>query len=185
MDTSKVISLIKNFMSGDKEAIGEIYESTVLFVYKYVYSRLGNKEWTEDVVSETYSTFLTIAEKYNGESKIETFIIGIANNKINQFLSKLPQDVDYDENIIVPEENYSEEDKALDNQKLMAVLGQLSDEYKKVLENRFLNSLNIRDTAQIMNISEANVRVLQHRALKKASEIANTLFISNTQNELQ
>ena len=40
------------------------------------------------------------------------------------------------------------------------------------LSSRVLDDRSVRDTARLMNTTEGNVKVLQHRALRRAEEIA-------------
>jgi RNA polymerase sigma-70 factor, ECF subfamily len=47
----------------------------------------------------------------------------------------------------------------------------LPEQYRAVLFYRFLLDLSVRETAQQMGISEANVKVLQFRALKRAAKL--------------
>jgi RNA polymerase sigma-70 factor (ECF subfamily) len=51
------------------------------------------------------------------------------------------------------------------------ILAQLPARYREVLTYRFLLNYSIKDTAAKMNLTEANVKVLQFRALKKAGHI--------------
>ncbi|MEA2573234.1 MAG: hypothetical protein QOH93_532, partial [Chloroflexia bacterium] len=48
------------------------------------------------------------------------------------------------------------------------ILAKLSPNYRRVLELRFLQGCSLKETAQAMNITEGNAKVLQHRALHKA-----------------
>ncbi len=51
------------------------------------------------------------------------------------------------------------------------ILQALPEHYREVLTCRFLLNLSIRDTAQKMGLTEANVKVLQFRALKRAADL--------------
>jgi RNA polymerase sigma-70 factor (ECF subfamily) len=51
------------------------------------------------------------------------------------------------------------------------LLEQLPEHYRDVLTYRFLLNLSIKETAVRMGLSEANVKVLQFRALKKAGRL--------------
>jgi RNA polymerase sigma-70 factor (ECF subfamily) len=44
-----------------------------------------------------------------------------------------------------------------------------------VLSCRFLLNLSIRETAATMGVSEANVKTLQFRAIKHATNLANSI----------
>lgn len=57
-------------------------------------------------------------------------------------------------------------------QLLNKILSQLDNEnYRQVLELRFLLNYTIKETAEELKLSEGNVKVIQNRALKKAREI--------------
>src|SRR5205809_976102 len=49
-----------------------------------------------------------------------------------------------------------------------SLLATLPESYRRVLELRFLRGYSVRETAQELNLSETNVKVLQFRALNRA-----------------
>jgi RNA polymerase sigma-70 factor (ECF subfamily) len=49
------------------------------------------------------------------------------------------------------------------------ILDSLPDNYRSVLEFRFLRGYSIRETAAAMGVSVANAKVLQLRALRRAA----------------
>jgi len=51
------------------------------------------------------------------------------------------------------------------------ILDRLPNNYSEVLNYRFLLKLSIKETATKMGITEANVKVLQFRALKRAADL--------------
>lgn len=55
------------------------------------------------------------------------------------------------------------------------LLEALPGRYREVLICRFLLDLSIKDTARRMGVTEANVKVMQLRALKQAAKLANLL----------
>jgi RNA polymerase sigma factor (sigma-70 family) len=114
-------------------------------------------------------------------------LVGIAINKIRQYWQKQSYEV------VVPEEYYidvsdangdelteSEEKEALEEvenpeeAEIVNYLDQLGSPYKEVIRSRFLESSSIKDTAAELNLTSANVRVIQHRALAKLKEIIET-----------
>ena len=56
-------------------------------------------------------------------------------------------------------------------QRTAAIIAALPDRYGRILELRFLESCSIREAAHAMNISLANAKVLQHRALRHAAAL--------------
>ena len=56
-------------------------------------------------------------------------------------------------------------------ERVQRILQALPEHYREVLHCRFLLNLSIRDTALKMGLSEANIKVLQFRALKRAADL--------------
>ncbi|HLY29584.1 MAG TPA: sigma factor-like helix-turn-helix DNA-binding protein, partial [Ktedonobacterales bacterium] len=60
-------------------------------------------------------------------------------------------------------------------ERVQQILAALPLRYSEVLTCRFLRNYSLKETAAHMNLSEANIKVLQFRALKKASQIAQNM----------
>jgi RNA polymerase sigma-70 factor (ECF subfamily) len=54
-------------------------------------------------------------------------------------------------------------------ERVQLLMQALPSQYREVLTCRFLLDLSIRDTAQCMGLTPANIKVLQFRALKRAA----------------
>jgi RNA polymerase sigma factor (sigma-70 family) len=128
---------------------------------------------------------MEVIDNYDGSSKLKTFIIGIALNKIRQYHDKINRldEVSLDEEIIVDQENALSEDnlnkesKNLDELRdiLERVFNKLSDRYRKVLKLAYIKNLSTAEMAKELETSNGNIRVLKHRAINKATEIANKI----------
>ena len=164
----------------DKDAFGEIFKRYFEDTYRFVYSRVGNKAWTEEIVSNAFYTLIKAVQSYDKQARLKTFIFGIAINKIKQFWYKkyLLREVQLNEDLIVLDtedrEREAQEHKLL--KIIPMILEKLPEKYKLVLTERFLYEKSIRETAQSLDLSEENVRVIQFRALKKAAEIGEELL---------
>jgi RNA polymerase sigma-70 factor (ECF subfamily) len=55
------------------------------------------------------------------------------------------------------------------------VLARLPQNYRRILELRFLERCTVREAAASMGISAGNARVVQHRALRRAAELGQEL----------
>jgi RNA polymerase sigma-70 factor (ECF subfamily) len=168
----------------NQDAFAEVFERYFDDVYRFIYAKVGKKEWAEDLTSETFIVLLKSIDKFDHSSKLKSFIIGIAVNKIRQFWQKKYKDKEeilYEDQIVCLEndDEISIEDEEK-REHLLAMLDQvlekLPENYRHVLTERFINELNIKQTAQKLKISEENVRVMQYRALKKAAEIGGELI---------
>jgi len=164
----------------DKNAFGEIFSRYFDDVYRFVYSRVGSKLWTEEIVSDTFYTLIDALKSYKKRAHIKTYILGIALNKIKQFWQRkyAQREVRLNDNLILI--NTSIEDENGNNEQLSKIvpmiLENLPEKYKLVLRERFLNEKSIKQTANILGLSKENVRVIQSRALKKATEIGEKLL---------
>lgn len=166
----------------DKDAFGEIFNRYFDDTYRFVYSRVGNKLWTEEITSDTFYTLIEALKTFNKEAHIKTFIFGIALNKIRQFWQKkyARHEVKLFEDVILTDDlEEAEKDNEHLSKILSEVLGKLPEKYRMVLEERFINEKSIKETAVTLKLSEANVRVIQSRALKKATEIGEKLLNEN------
>ena len=56
-------------------------------------------------------------------------------------------------------------------QQVRRVLASLPDNYRRILELRFLQGCSIKESASQMSVSVANAKVLQHRALRLAATL--------------
>lgn len=160
-----------------------LYKAYAKDVYRFIYSRSGDKDNSEDILAETFITLNEVLDKYNGSSSIKTYIFGIALNKLRRHWQKhgyqsLSVDVvdaeefeefidqDLDEKEIL--ENKSEEK---DIKFLNKIMGSLPQKYALVLSLRFLEGLSIKETSERLDISESNVTTIQNRALAKARKV--------------
>ena len=66
----------------------------------------------------------------------------------------------------------SEEAISTAPQRVHAVLEMLPDNYRRILELRFLQGYSVREAAAALGVSVANAKVLQHRALRLAAQFS-------------
>lgn len=164
------------------DAFGVIYEKYASAVYKSLFIKVGNKEVAEEILSDTFTTLMEILPNFRADSSLKTFITGVAFNKVRQYWQKhsdealsLEEDlvgIEDEEDDEEEEEEQTEEQIAFEKHLIDNILHELDPPYNEVLECRFMRGLSINDTADELELSSANVRVIQHRALKKAQKIA-------------
>ncbi len=176
MDRNKENELVAKIITNrDKHAFGLIYEEYVDRIYKFVFLRVGNKSWAEEITSDTFFVLLDSLVNFRQESSLKNYIYSIANNKIKQFWHVKSQrhEVELDDEAYILEDDDTDSAQEIRgiSDKVMTVLNNLSANYRNVLECRFIKSKSIKETSQILAISEANVRVIQNRALKTAKAL--------------
>lgn len=166
--------LARRARSGDADAFVALYRRYAREVYGYLLRQLGNAQDAEDVTSEAFLRLVRGLGDYRGQSSFRTWMYVVARNCLRDHwrhqtrrpaTEALPEDRAASEWMPV---GARPEVTALGR----AVLARLPDRYRRVLELRVMDGRSVRDTAEAMSISEGNVKVLQHRALKRAARIA-------------
>lgn len=175
------LGLIQEALNGEEEAFIHLYHQHVSQLYRFVYSKLNNQQDAEDLTSETFYQALKNLSNFSGKSTFKNWLYGIAKHLIlAKYRERYSQStVELDENVAFGEHEIHED--PAENQKkaemLNAILKELPQNYRSVLELRFLKGYTVVETADAMGITEENAKVLQHRALKKANQLS---FARNT-----
>jgi RNA polymerase sigma-70 factor, ECF subfamily len=172
--------LIDRFRNGEKnEAFSALYQKYFSAVYRFIYSRLGSKDATEEVASDLFTTLYEVLGNYNGTSKLSTFIFGVSKNKVRQFIDKQSRfkffsGYEADEFIEPEEEEKIEESESSINRKSLVVdkiLSQLPKNYAQILKMKYIEGMTNKEIAEKTELEVGNIRILQHRALKKAVKL--------------
>lgn len=168
---------------GNQQAISQLYSENIREVYRFIYYKVGSKEDAEDITQDVMMAAFKGLEKFRGEASFRNWCYEIAKRKIADMWRekyKMPT-VDIEAMLgihtTMETDDDIEEAKAHDAFKVGQVeeiLGLLKDNYREVLEYRFLKGYSIKETATAMDISISNAKVLQHRALKKAAALSAT-----------
>lgn len=189
-------TLIIQAQEGNKTAMELLYRSTIDYIFKFVRSSLQDIDITEDVVSKIYLNAFTNLNKFRNESSFKTWLHIIARNEIyHQYTSNgiARRHLNIDENYLQSSDyiigqnqkiddyqSVEEEEEArmikedmLENQ-VEKVLSVLKPRYAEVLKLRFISSFSIKECAEILGVTENNIKVLQNRALKSAGKLFKT-----------
>jgi RNA polymerase sigma-70 factor, ECF subfamily len=145
-------------------------------VYRFLYSRLGNREDAEDLTSEVFLKATKQLDGSRAEASIAQWLFTVARTVLADHWRRyyrsgaaLPLD---DERIgAIPEITDVDTARTGGTELVARVLEALPERYRRVLELRFLSGYTINETAAEMGITPENVKVIQHRALAKAVQI--------------
>jgi RNA polymerase sigma-70 factor (ECF subfamily) len=166
--------LVEQAAKGDKAAFGSLYERYLDEIYRYVYFRLFDHQEAEDL---TETTFLKAWEALpKSRKKIKNFrawIYRIARNLIIDDVRKKRPEILEDD--AVAQENHIQVESILEekqeSQALVRALAQLEYQYRQVIVLRFFNQVSHAEVADILDIDEGHVRVLQYRGLKRLRQL--------------
>jgi RNA polymerase sigma-70 factor (ECF subfamily) len=161
------------------------YQEHIGPIYRYVYSKVGNREEAEDLTSQIFMKAVRGMDTERGTLSMQKWVFQVARTTIADYwrsyyriaTSSLDELLDAGWEgpaMVEPAENASmDEQRGQPGERVRRILQALPEHYREVLTCRFLLSLSIRETAAHMGLSEANVKVLQFRALKRAADLEN------------
>lgn len=159
----------------DPVDVDSIYRAHVRPLYAFIYSRVGNREAAEDLTSDVFVKALGHLDTGRQEASIAAWLYRVARNAVTDYwrAAGRAQVIALDDARLArttpsaPDVPRQEQNEA----RARAVLDRLPENYRRVLSFRLLEGLSVAEAASAMGTSEANVKVLQHRALKRAAEL--------------
>jgi RNA polymerase sigma-70 factor (ECF subfamily) len=153
------------------------YQENLGLIYRYVYSKVGNREEAEDLTSQIFIKAIRGVDHERGTQSIQKWLFQVARTTIADYWrAHYRISTNSLEELLEAgwEGPADEEPAAPSNQpveRVKRILHALPEHYREVLTCRFLLNLSIKETALNMGLTEANVKVLQFRALKRAADL--------------
>ena len=153
------------------------YQENLGIIYRYVYSKVGNREEAEDLTSQIFIKAVRGVDTERGPQSVQKWLFQVARTTIADYWrTHYRVSVNsLDELLESGWEGPAEEDATAVNssplERVQRILQALPEHYREVLNCRFLLNLSIKATALRMGLTEANIKVLQFRALKRAATI--------------
>jgi len=170
---------IRRILAGEKQLFHDLIRPCERSIYFLLFSLLKNEADAEDVAQETVIKVYQNLDKFRGDSQFRTWVLSIARNEGLGRLRKISnrredsldaetdeQTGDYTPAILtswreIPAEALVQ--KELGNILRDAIEG-LPEIYRNVVVLRDIEELDIRESAAVLGISEASVKVRLHRA---------------------
>ena len=154
-------------MAADWESV---YRDNVGFIYRLLFSRVGNRADAEDLTSEAFRTALRPLRLSASDPEIRSYLRATAQTVLASYWRRRfgieVTTLDPDSELPDFGDDLIESDFA---KRAARILDRLPERYCRILELRFLEGQSIKEAARAMNISVSNAKVLQHRALRLAA----------------
>jgi RNA polymerase sigma-70 factor (ECF subfamily) len=161
----------------DAQSFRTLYQDNLGVVYRFVYSKVGNREEAEDLTSQVFLKAVRGLDRERGSQSIQSWLYQVARTTIADYwrafykVRATSLESMLEQGWEEPAEERVELASYRPEERVRRLLELLPPHYREVLTCRFLLNLSIKETAERMGLSEANVKVLQFRALKKAAEV--------------
>src|ERR1700674_1467019 len=132
-------------------------------VYAFIYARVGNRADAEDLTQQVALKAIPRLREGAPASAIRGYLFATARSVLGGFWSTR---LGLSESA-VPQSPPSEERADT----VQRILAELSDNYRRVLELRFLHGYSLKEVAAEMHSTVGAVKVMQLRALRAAAKV--------------
>lgn len=159
------------------QAFSTFYQENLNLIYRYVYSKIGNREEAEDLTSQIFMKAVRGVRTERGALSVQKWLFQVARTTIADYwraryrIATSSLEALLDAGWEGPAESEQTMITTGPVERVQRLLQALPEHYREVLNCRFLLNLSIRDTALQLGLTEANVKVLQFRALKRAADL--------------
>lgn len=171
-------ALVASARRGDASALVALYRRYVAEIYGYAMNNLGSAQDAEDLTAETFLRVVDNLDGYRGEASFRTWLYAIARNQLRDHFRRNGRQPTLDidtSRLAAPVTETASSGSPRWTALGAAVMAQLPENHRRVLTLRILEERSVHETAILLGTTEGNVKVLQHRALKRAAEIARSL----------
>jgi RNA polymerase sigma-70 factor (ECF subfamily) len=163
-------------MSTDPGPFEQVYDHHVVGIYRFIYARVGNHPDAEDLTAQVFVRAVEQLDTEREPGQIAAWLYRVAQNATADYwraFYRLPViGADHVAPGWEPADEGARPQAEPDDRaavRVQALLRRLPDQYRRVLELRFLERLTVAETATKMGITNGNARVLQYRALRRAA----------------
>ena len=161
----------------DARDFQRFYQEQAVPIYRFVYSKVGNREDAEDLTSHIFLKAVSGINRERGPQSMQKWLFLVARSTVADYWRahfRLPTH-SLDELLETGWEGPAEESPIASSdssvERVQHILQALPERYRKVLICRFLLKLSLRDTAVSMGTTVATIKTLQFRALKRAADL--------------
>lgn len=163
----------------DRDKFIEIYNLYEKKMYAVAYKILNNREDAEDIVHDTFQALIENLDKIIEIEchKTWNFIVTIIKNKsFNLYHKKKKSSASAMEDYNMLPQLFSKTlENAIEEQELQQVIVKailtLPDNYRNVLYLHYYNELSFEEIAEVLEMSNSNVRQIAVRARKRLEEV--------------
>lgn len=159
----------------ESDHVRKVYEEHVRVIYRFIYARVGNREEAEDLTSQVFMKAMHGLDASRDAESAQSWLFQVARTTVADHWRRFYRlRIDSLDDLMAAGWEANDEPPAPEkppDDLAHKLLSRLPERYREVLTHRFLHNQSIRETAELMHLTEANVKVLQFRALKKAAEL--------------
>ncbi|MGE5072102.1 MAG: RNA polymerase sigma factor [Anaerolineae bacterium] len=165
-DEKRLVDLAK---SGDGEAFSQLYEAYFERVYRFIFFRVTDEQFAEDLASQVFLKAWENLHRYQPKGPFLAWLYAIARNTVIDSYRTKKQTVSLDEAAPIPTQDDKLDDRMqleFEVQALQKAMQQLTQEQQEVITLKFIAEYDTAQIAKQMGKTEGAIRALQMRALQ-------------------
>ena len=181
----QAVNLLNNIHKGQQNALEAFYTLFESRVYHYALSRLNDSFEAADTLNEVMMEVWKHAGRFEGRSKVSTWLLGITHHKVYDRLRKrkktnLQDDIDdfsnqlSDDSISMEQALAGADDADL----IQQCMEKLSDSHREVIHLAFFEDMHYQDIASIAKCPEGTVKTRVYHAKQALKNCLAKLMIA-------
>jgi RNA polymerase sigma-70 factor (ECF subfamily) len=156
-------------------AFAEVYRRYVQHIFRYLLSKVSNRQDAQDLTAQTFAVALQKFDGYRAEGTLAAWLTVIARNHAVNHYRRSRREVALDDQLPL----FAPATEEVVGQRLrlasvLAALERLPEDRAEVIRLRIFGELSTAETARVMGKSEAAVKMLLLRALRDLRQALDT-----------
>lgn len=171
---SKLIKRLQSRRHKDR-AFSELLDLYQERIYWHVRKMVLSHEDANDVLQNTFVRVYRSIDKFEGKSKLLTWIFRIAYNESLRFLEKEKKRKHQSmEEVSAYQLGKLKESEFFDGEELhsylLEIVGDLPEKQKRVFQMKYFDDLSFREISEVLDVSENTLKSGYYSAVKKIEE---------------
>ncbi len=175
-NTDEYADLLNAVINGDESAMNTLYQQLSRRIYAFALRRLSTPDAAEEVVVETMYEVWRSAKNFAGQSKVNTWVLGIARYKVLDKMRKRgiqqTREID-DEELEIQDESPGAFEKIAQAQQAQHVkdcLETLPDDQRECMHLVFFEEMSLVDIAEVQACPANTIKTRMFHARKKMKD---------------
>ena len=175
MDSTSDNAIMLKVKAGDLDKLALLFERYNRPLFGFFYRSCGQAESSEDLVQNVFMRMLKYRHTFTGEGKFTTWMYHLARNVLADHYKKQKK-LGYSDDFAQVENmnDYTDTQHQQQEENLVLLrkaIGQLSPDKQEVLVMSRYQGLKYKEIAEILQCTEANVKVRVYRAVQELRKI--------------
>jgi len=168
--------------AGDVEAVGRLYDAYIKRLYGFCLAKVGNETDAEDLAEDVFVKVIGALDGFEWRdlgsrtnNPFSAWIFRIARNHVTSFYRRAATrgaETEVPDSLRDESRSPAEQvEITLTIEEVFTIVEQLPEAQREVIQLRFGAGLSVRETATALDKRETNVKVLQHKGVKRLREL--------------